>query len=300
MPDARKTLPIAKLVLVGAGLIGGSFALALRQAGMVGRIVGVGRSAASMEEAVRLGIVDEIARDFSCASDATLVMLAMPVGQTRSVLRALAPHLGSGTVVTDAGSTKCDVVGAARAELGAALPRFVPGHPVAGTEHSGPKAAFPELYRGRRVVLTPLEQTDAAAVELVRQAWGACGAKIFELTPERHDQVLATVSHLPHLLAFALVDQVATQSHAEQLFSFAAGGFRDFTRIASSHPEMWRDICLANRDALLAELDTYEGHLASLRAALVAGDGAGIEKVFSRAREARNRWLDASAQGPAS
>ncbi len=300
MANVVKRAPIEKLVLVGAGLIGGSFSLALKQAGAVGHVVGVGRSVATMEEARRLGIVDEVAQDYSCASDASMVMLAMPVGQTRAVLRALAPNLGPDTVVTDAGSTKCDVVDAARAELGNALTRFVPGHPVAGTEHSGPKAAFADLYRGRRVVLTPLEQTDAKAVSMVREAWLVCGANLFELTPELHDQVLATVSHLPHLLAFALVDQVASETHAEQLFSFAAGGFRDFTRIASSHPEMWRDICVANREALLGELAKYEGHLASLRSLLEAGDGAGIEKVFSRARVARNRWLESTGKGPAS
>ncbi|MSQ52968.1 MAG: prephenate dehydrogenase/arogenate dehydrogenase family protein [Betaproteobacteria bacterium] len=291
---------IEKLVLVGAGLIGGSFSLALKRAAMVGCVVGVGRTAATMAEAKRLGIVDEIASDYSCVSDATLVMLAMPVGQTRTVLRELAPQLGPSTVVTDAGSTKCDVVLAAREELGAALGRFVPGHPVAGTEHSGPGAAFADLYQGRRVVLTPLQQTNAAALAVVRDAWIACGARVFELTPELHDQVLATVSHLPHLLAFALVDLVASETHAEQLFSFAAGGFRDFTRIASSHPEMWRDICLANKDALLAELGKYEGRLAALRAALAAGNGVELEKMFSRARAARNRWLDSSGQGPSS
>ena len=289
---------IDKLVLIGAGLIGGSFSLALKRAGMVGHVVGLGRTAASMDEAKRLGIVDEIAGDYSCVSNATLVMLAMPVGQTREVLRALAPRLGPSTVVTDAGSTKSDVVIAAREELGGALERFVPGHPVAGTEHSGPKAAFADLYLGRKVVLTPLQETSASALAMVRDAWIACGARIFELTPLQHDRVLATVSHLPHLLAFALVDQVANETHAEQLFSFAAGGFRDFTRIASSHPEMWRDICIANKDALLEGLTQYEGHLATLRAALQASDGVEIEKIFSRARAARNRWLDSSGQGP--
>ena len=289
---------IEKLVLVGAGLIGGSFSLALRRAGAVGRVVGVGRTAASMAEAKRLGIVDEVANDFACAADASLVMLAMPVGQTRPVLRALAPQLGPATVVTDAGSTKSDVVEAARAELGAALPRFVPGHPVAGTEHSGPMAAFAELYRGRKVVLTPIEQTDAVAIALVREAWLACGAQVYALAPEVHDQVLASVSHLPHLLAFALVDQIASEAHAAQLFSYAAGGFRDFTRIASSHPEMWRDICLANRAALLGELSKFDGHLAAMRKALEAADGAALESMFSRARAARNRWLESSGSGP--
>jgi prephenate dehydrogenase len=286
---------INKLVLVGAGLIGGSFSLALKRAAQVGTVVGVGRTATTMVEAKRLGVVDEVATDYTCVADADLVMLAMPVGQTHSVLRALAPHLGPSTVVTDAGSTKCDVIAAARAELGAKFSNFVPGHPVAGTEHSGPKAAFPELFRDRRVVLTPLAETDAKGLDLVREAWLACGARVFDLSPEAHDHVLATVSHLPHLLAFALVDQVANEDNARELFSFAAGGFRDFTRIASSNPEMWRDICVANREALLVELTKYESRLDVLRGFLMKADGSSMEKVFSRARDARNRWLEIGA-----
>jgi prephenate dehydrogenase len=285
---------IEKLVVVGVGLIGGSFALALRRAGAVGRVVGVGRRPQTLAEARRLGIIDEAAAGYEAASGADLVMLAMPVGQTRAVLRGLARHIGRGTVVTDAGSTKSDVVAAARDELGGALSRFVPGHPVAGTEHSGPKAAFAELYRDRRVVLTPLPGTDKDALARVREAWEACGARVSELTPEAHDRVLAAVSHLPHLLAFALVDQVARSENAGELFSYAAGGFRDFTRIASSNAEMWRDICLANRAALLEELRGYGAHLEELRRALEAADGVAIEAVFARAREARERWLNAA------
>jgi prephenate dehydrogenase len=285
---------IEKLVVVGVGLIGGSFALALRRAGAVGRVVGVGRRPQTLAEARRLGIIDEAATGYDAAAGADLVMLAMPVGQTRAVLRGLAPHIGRGTVVTDAGSTKSDVVAAARDELGGMVSRFVPGHPVAGTEHSGPKAAFAELYRDRRVVLTPLPGTDKDALARVREAWEACGARVSELTPEAHDRVLATVSHLPHLLAFALVDQVARSENAGELFSYAAGGFRDFTRIASSNAEMWRDICLANRAALLEELRGYGAHLEELRRALEASDGAAIEAVFARAREARERWLNAA------
>jgi prephenate dehydrogenase len=288
---------IENLVVVGVGLIGGSFALALRKAGAVGRITGVGRRQQTLMEAKKLGLIDEAAQTYECVARADLVMLAMPVGQTAGVLRSLAPHLGRSTVVTDAGSTKRDVIAAARAELGAALQRFVPGHPVAGTERSGPSAAFAELYRDRRVVLTPVAETQKSATSVVREAWEACGARVSELSPEVHDRVLATVSHLPHLLAFALVDQVAQSSEAAELFSYAAGGFRDFTRIASSHPEMWRDICLANRVALLEELKRYGAHLEGLRRALEAGDGAAIETVFERARDARNRWLDGLPPG---
>jgi len=286
---------IDTLVLVGVGLIGGSFALALRRAGAVGRVIGVGRRPETLVTARELGIIDESAQGFACVSSADLVMLAMPVGQTQPVLRGMAAYLGPNTIVTDAGSTKSEVVRAARAELGAALPRFVPGHPIAGTEHSGPQAAFADLYRGQRVVLTPLEETDSRALARVREAWEACGARVHQLDAEVHDRVLATVSHLPHMLAFALVDQVARSDNAAELFSYAAGGFRDFTRIASSHPEMWRDICLANRAAVLEELRRYEDGLELLRRALEAGDGTALEALFARAQEARNRWLGALA-----
>ena len=283
---------IDKLVVVGVGLIGGSFALALKEAWAVGRVVGVGRSAANLSRALDLKIIDAPgAFDAATFGDADLVLLAVPVGQMRQVMRSIAPVLGDKTVVTDAGSTKADVVDLARRELRGSLPRFVPGHPIAGTEKSGAEAAFAGLYRGRRVVLTPLEGSRPGALSLVRAAWIACGAEVFELQPEEHDAVLAAVSHLPHVLAYALVDQVARHKDAKQLFAYAAGGFRDFTRIASSHPEMWRDICLANRKALIAELDRYEGELEHVRSMLELGDGKALEALFSGARDARNRWL---------
>jgi prephenate dehydrogenase len=283
---------IDKLVVVGVGLIGGSFALALKAAKVVRRVVGVGRSAANIYRAQELKIIDA-AGDFDRQTfgDADLVMLAMPVGQTRAVMRAIVPVLGAHSVVTDAGSTKQDVVELARRELKASLSRFVPGHPIAGTEKSGAGAAFAGLYRGRKVVLTPLKGTGRDALALVRGAWAACGASVFELEPREHDAVLATVSHLPHVLAFALVDQVARHKGAKRLFSYAAGGFRDFTRIASSSPEMWRDICMANRKALLAELGRYEGELARVRKLLERGDGKGLEALFAGARDARDRWI---------
>ena len=283
---------IGKLVIVGVGLIGGSFALALKQAGAVGRTLGVGRGGRNIRRAMELGIIDAIgAADAATFADADLVLLAVPVGQMRPVMRAIAPLLGAKTVVSDAGSTKEDVVALARRELKAALSRFVPGHPIAGTEKSGAEAAFAGLYRGRRVVLTPLKGTEPGALALVRSAWERCGAIVSELPPKEHDQMLAAVSHLPHVLAYALVDQVARHKNAKRLFSFAAGGFRDFTRIASSHPEMWRDICLANRKALLAELKRYGGELEHVKRMLERGDANALEALFSRARGARERWL---------
>jgi prephenate dehydrogenase len=283
---------IEKLVIVGVGLIGGSFALALKEAGAVGRVVGVGRGGRNIRRAFDLKIIDVAgALDKATFADADLVLLAVPVGQMRAVMRSIAPLLGARTVVTDAGSTKENVVALARRELKGALSRFVPGHPIAGTEKSGAESAFAGLYRERRVVLTPLEGSDPGALALVRAAWERCGASVFELQPREHDAVLAAVSHLPHVLAYALVDQVARHKNAKQLFSYAAGGFRDFTRIASSHPEMWRDICLANRKALLAEIGRYGAKLERVRKMLERGDARALDALFSGARDARKRWL---------
>ncbi len=284
---------LGKVVIVGVGLIGGSFALALKAAGAAGRVIGVGRRMETLERARTLGIVDSIGSlDTATLGDADLVLVAVPVAQTRPVLASLAPLLGASTVVTDAGSTKQDVIEAARAAMGARSARFVPGHPIAGTEHSGPEAAFAGLYRERKVVLTPLPENVPEDVARVRGAWEACGAQVEELGAAEHDAVFAAVSHLPHLLAYALVEHVTGRPGGERLLSFAAGGFRDFTRIASSHPEMWRDICIANRGALAAELSRYEIALARLRALLERGDSQALEALFERARSARNRWLE--------
>lgn len=282
---------IGRLVVVGVGLIGGSFAAALRRAGQVGEIVGVGRSAESKREALELGLIDRAESDWAAALDgADLVLLAMPVGQMESVMSAMLPHLPSHTVVTDAGSTKGDVVAAARRCFGDRVGQFVPGHPIAGAEKSGPQAARADLYERRRVVLTPLAENGGAAIELVRQAWLACGALLTVTSPEHHDRWLASVSHLPHLLSFALVSDLAVRPNAEEIFNLAGGGFRDFTRIAASHPEMWRDIFFANREALLTELSAYETELARYRALIEAGDGAGLEALIGTAREARTAW----------
>ncbi len=283
---------INTLALVGVGLIGGSFALALKKAGMVGRVIGVGRSAANLEKAREMGIIDEVVADPGvAAARADLVLVAVPVAQTGAVFRAIASQLAPGCVVTDAGSTKQDVVVLARAAFGAKLGQFVPAHPIAGAENSGAAAARAELYQGRKVVITPLPETAPAALERVRAAWLACGAQLHSMQPAEHDAVFAAVSHLPHLLAYALVHEVALHDNAATLFDYAASGFRDFTRIASSHPEMWRDICVANRSAILAELKRYQGQLGELQAMLEAGDAAALEAVFERARSARDGWL---------
>jgi prephenate dehydrogenase len=283
---------LGRLTVVGVGLIGGSFALALKRAGAVERVVGLGRSRANLDRALALGVIDEIAPDAASAClGADLVLLAVPVAQTAPMLRQLAPHLPSDCVVTDGGSTKQDVVAAAQAELGARLPYFVPAHPIAGAEQSGVEAASAGLYDGRLVVTTPLPQTAASAVRMVEAAWTACGARVVQLTPQRHDEVFAAVSHLPHALAFALVEMIAARPEAQQLFSFAGAGFRDFTRIASSSPEMWRDICIANRPALLREIEAFRAALEALAQHLRAGDAQALARLFERARDARDSWL---------
>jgi prephenate dehydrogenase len=282
-----------KVVVCGVGLIGGSFALALKAAGSVGQVVGVGRSRQSLEAALGRGVIDAVAGDWSDAlAGADLVLLGMPVGQMPAVMAALAPHLDAETLVTDGGSTKSDVVRAARTAFGAKVSQFVPGHPIAGAEKSGVSSATADLYREKRVVLTPLPENSPESVAGVRAAWEVCGAKVSQLEPDEHDRVFAAVSHLPHLLAFALVHQLSGRDNSDQLFSFAAGGFRDFTRIASSHPEMWRDICVANRQALLPELDAYMIELMRTRVLLAGGDAASLEALFSTARARRDAWLD--------
>lgn len=293
---------IDKVVIFGVGLIGGSFARALRHAGAVKTIVGVGRSPQAMARALELGIVDQVAPSLQEAMrGADLVLVAAPVAQTGPILASLAPLLEEGTVVTDAGSTKSDVVAAARAALGAKVAQFVPGHPIAGRETNGPDAAIVDLYQGKKTVLTPLPENTPADVARVAAAWTACGALIHQLTPQEHDKVFASVSHLPHLLAYALVDDIANKPHAALLFQYAASGFRDFTRIAGSSPEMWRDISLANQSALLGELDAYLAQLTGLRALLAAGDGAAIESIYANAQRARCRWIEAieAAEAPA-
>ena len=280
-----------KIVIFGVGLIGGSFALALRKAHAVHEVVGFGRSSASLEQAKQLGIIERSGEDVAReVCDADLVFLATPVAQMAELFARIAPHLGAHTLVTDGGSTKGDVVAAARANLGNKISQFIPAHPIAGAEKSGAAAALADLYCGKKVVLTPLSENSKEAVARVRKAWELCGAVVSELTPQQHDEVFAAVSHLPHLLSFALVHDLAQRDNRDQLLSFAASGFRDFTRIAASSPEMWRDISLANRDALMREVKQYADELYVIHQALENNDAAKLEEIFSLAREVRSAW----------
>jgi len=282
---------LKKVVIFGVGLIGGSFALALRRANVVGEVVGFGRSQTTLEQARSLGIIDRIGVDLAAeVNDADLVLLATPVGQMAELMARIAPHLGTQTLVTDGGSTKSDVVAAAYANLGDKVAQFVPAHPIAGAELSGAAAAKADLYVGKKVVLTPIYENSKKSIAYVKSAWQECGAVVSELTAQQHDEVFAAVSHLPHLLSFALVHDLARRDNRDQLLSFAASGFRDFTRIAASSPEMWRDICLANRDALLDELGSYMEELETIHEALAEGDADKLQEIFSLARDLRGKW----------
>ena len=285
-------LKIGNLVIIGVGLIGASFALALKRARVVRHVIGVGRTRRNLALARRLKVIDEAQHDPGRAvRNADLVLLATPVGQMAGVMAAIAPHLRPQTVVTDGGSTKQDVIACARRFLGARFRRFVPAHPIAGTENSGAAAGFAELYRDRSVILTPQPETDTDALRLVQRAWRSCGARVLALDAAEHDRILAAASHLPHVVAFSLVNSLAQRHDAERTFGFSAGGLRDTVRIAGSSPEMWADICMANRDTLLAALDDYEDALEEARGAIERGDADALRRFFARARAARERWL---------
>ncbi len=253
----------------------------------------MGRSQANLDDALAAGVVDRtctLAQDWPAEiADADAVVVAAPVSQFPSLFAAMAPKLSPTVIVTDAGSTKQDVVAAARAHLGPGLARFVPAHPIAGTEHSGAKAAFATLYEGRRVILTPLSQTAADAVDQATRLWEACGARVRTLSAERHDRIYAAISHFPHMLSAALAS-IAGRADAGEVTSYAGTGFRDVTRIAASSPEMWRDIGLANRGALLAELEAFRAPLDALERALREDDGPALEALLAVAAWARRSW----------
>ncbi|MBC7779723.1 MAG: prephenate dehydrogenase/arogenate dehydrogenase family protein, partial [Proteobacteria bacterium] len=262
--------------IIGVGLIGGSFALALKTVKAVDTVVGFGRTRANLDTAKKMGVIDEIGADWDALTACDLILLAVPVGQLPAIMPMVGPRIGPDTVVTDAGSTKRDIVAYARAAFGNALPRFVPAHPIAGAEKSGAGAARPNLFNGKPVVLTPIPETDPYAFRRVRAVWQLTGAQTVRMDVALHDTALAATSHLPHVLAFAMMNEIAQRPEGEAMMMLTGGGFRDFTRIAASSPEMWRDICLANRDTLCAEIDAFTARLGLLRGYIAAGDGAAL------------------------
>jgi prephenate dehydrogenase len=292
---------LKRVTIIGAGLIGGSFAMGLRRAGVANSIVGVDRDAQALERAIALGVIDTTAQSVSeGAQGADLVVVAVPVRAAGSVLHDVSLAISDAAIVTDVGSTKSEVVRLARGELRTRFPRFVPGHPIAGRETSGVDSATAELFKGARVVLTPTEETASDAVEVVKACWEAVGGRVALLDAAVHDRIFAAVSHLPHVLSFALVSELAGRPDAAELFGFAAGGFRDFTRIAGSSPEMWRDIALQNREALLEEIDRYGARLAVFRELIARGEGPGLERLMAEARNARHAWAAGGRRSAAS
>ncbi len=283
---------IDRLAIIGVGLIGGSLALALKQAGAVKHVIGYGRKLENLERGIELGVIDSLATTVAdCVRDADVIVVAVPLGAMRQLFTELKVSAGRDAVITDVGSAKGSVIAAAKQELGDLLPRFVPGHPIAGTEQSGVEAGFASLYQGRRVILTPLEQTDADAVEMIDDMWQHCGAIMEYLSVEHHDKVLAATSHLPHMLAYALVHHLSNLNDHEEIFRYAAGGFRDFSRIASSDPVMWRDVCLANGDALVTLIDQYQQELERIASAIRDGDADELLKLFGRAKSERDSLI---------
>ena len=279
---------INKLCIVGIGLIGGSLARALRVAGYAHEIVGYGRGVGNLQQAVELGVIDRAEVSLTDAvRHVDMVVLAVPVGCMAEILGEVGPALADRAVVTDVGSVKGSVIAAARGALGKRFARFVPGHPLAGTEQSGVAASQVDLFQGRRVILSPEPETDATATASVRAMWEAAGAEVATLSAVDHDRILAVSSHLPHMLAYCLMDMVVRHDDHRAILECAAGGFRDGTRIAGSDPVMWRDICLANRDALLVALRQYHDDLGALAAAIEKGDGKWLYETFTRARHAR-------------
>ena len=284
---------IRKLAIIGVGLIGGSLARALRAAGEVERVVGCGRGEANLKRGVELGVIDSYTHDVGEAvSGADMVFVAVPLGAMRGVFADMNGYLSADAVITDGGSAKGSVINDFYAVCSDHTTQFVPGHPIAGTEHNGVEASFAELYRNRRVIITPTAASSDEAVKRVTHMWKACGAEVVEMAVEHHDRVLAATSHLPHMLAFGLVDALARMEEHEEIFRYAAGGFRDFTRIASSNPTMWRDICISNGAALSRMITSFADELHALAESVERGDGERLLEVFQRAKDARDAYVD--------
>ena len=284
---------IDRLCIIGVGLIGGSLARDLRAQGLCKEVVGCSRHAENLQRAKSLGVIDRFETDASVAvSGADMVVVAAPLGAMSQVFAAMRDAIDENAVVTDVGSAKVSVLRAAEQAFGSVPDCLVPGHPIAGTENSGVEASFEGLFRDRRVILTPVAHTRAEATARVTAMWQATGAQVIEMDATHHDEVLAATSHLPHMLAYTLVDVLGRMEERVEIFRYAAGGFRDFTRIASSDPQMWHDICIANRDALVHALEHFSGDLNEAIEAIRRGDGEAIKALFVRAKALRDRYSE--------
>ncbi len=282
-----------RIAIIGVGLIGGSLARALKQVDAVGTVVGFGRDENSLRKAVQLGVIDEYDLDIkNVVSDADIVVLATPLSTAGDLFTKMRESLKTTAVITDVGSVKEMIVNSAKQHLGDHYSRFVPGHPIAGKEESGVEASTADLFAAHRVILTPNSETDAAAVTLITDMWKLSGADVINLDVEEHDTILAATSHLPHLLAYSLVDCLSGMQERDEIFKFAAGGFADFTRIASSHPRMWHDICFSNRKQLLQVMEQFDQHMHKVRAAIENDDSDALLNIFERAKASRDKFTD--------
>lgn len=287
-----------QLGLIGCGLMGGSFALALKRAGLVKRVVGYSKSPSTTERARQLGVIDvEAPSALLAVSGADIVLLAVPVAATEATLKAIRHLVTREMLIMDVGSTKRDVIDAARRVLRENVGSFVPCHPIAGKEASGVEHADPELYANRQVILTPIERTQVAQLDKARQVWEALGCQVLQMSPEAHDSAFAAVSHLPHLIAFALVNGIAAQPHGQDFLALAGPGFRDFTRIAASEPKMWRDILMANKQELLEQTQLFQSTLQAMQALIEAGNGEALEELIAQASQVRAGWRMGSRRG---
>ena len=280
---------IERLAIIGVGMIGSSLALALKRAGVVGHVVGCGRNQANLEKGIELGVIDSYQLSIADAIEAAnTVVVAVPLGAMESVFQKISESITDEMVITDVGSAKASVVKIAEACFGARAGQFVPGHPIAGAEKSGVEAGLADLYQNRRVILTPLDSTDPAAITRIEQMWLSCGARIDILGVDHHDKVLAATSHLPHMLAYSLVNYLSNLNEHDEIFNYAAGGFMDFTRIASSDPVMWRDVCISNGDALLSFIEGFKGELDQVSNAIRDQDGERLLQLFGKAKSERD------------
>jgi prephenate dehydrogenase len=280
-----------QLGLIGCGLMGGSFALALRHAGLVDQVVGFSPSASTVNKALQLGVIDRSASSpAQAAQGSDLVLVAVPVAATQAVLQEIATTLEADSLIMDVGSTKCDVVHAAQSALKDKFACFVPAHPIAGKEHAGVEHADAQLYQQRQVILTPTGETPLARIKLATQIWQALGSQVSHMSPEAHDAAFAAVSHLPHVLAFAFMNSISQQAQGQTFLELAGPGFRDFTRIAAGDPKIWRDILLANRDEVLRQSQLFQEQLRQFDQLISAGDAAGLQSAITQASGERAGW----------
>ncbi len=287
-----REMPFAKITVIGVGLIGGSFAKGLKEAGLAQTVFGFGHNESNLKKAVALGVVDAYSTDIETAvQDSDLILLSVPLGVMKSLLLQMKPYLKEGVIITDAGSAKGSVIAAVQSVFGAVPANFVPGHPIAGKERSGVEAAEASLFIDHRVILTPLETTSTEAIQQVTQLWQVLGANVESMSAQQHDEIFAATSHLPHLLAFSLVDMLNEHQELGNVFPYTAGGFRDFTRIASSDAIMWRDISIENSTAIVKWLKQYQSKMTALTEMVENRDSEALQQLFVNAKQARDKHI---------